>query len=219
MNAEQVNALGGWCELVGVLFLVRDLMSVARYREKPKEWAARFKTGWVRAVAKVRRLMGLPARPVQAHAGAALGQGMALDASAVVIPEPYEPRPELTVEDQIAELGRLLNKLGDAIGQEQHERHLAIAAEREAGHEEVRAEVEERRDVDKLRDVTTGDLGLRIESVLYLAAGIVMTTWPELVADWLPDWLQFRVALAVVLGWPALRFWWQWKVRQGAVAE
>jgi hypothetical protein len=30
-------AVGGWCELVGVAFLVRDLMSLARYREKPKE--------------------------------------------------------------------------------------------------------------------------------------------------------------------------------------
>jgi hypothetical protein len=43
MNAEQVNTVGAWCELVGVAFLVRDLMSLARFREKPKEWAARFR--------------------------------------------------------------------------------------------------------------------------------------------------------------------------------
>jgi hypothetical protein len=54
--------------------------------------------------------------------------------------------------------------------------------------------------------VTTGDLGLRVESVLYLVAGVVLTTWPEMVADWLPDSLRFRVALAVALGWPTLRF-------------
>jgi predicted cobalt transporter CbtA len=43
MNAEQVNTVGSWCELVGVAFLVRDLMSLARYREKPKRWAAQLK--------------------------------------------------------------------------------------------------------------------------------------------------------------------------------
>jgi hypothetical protein len=50
MNAEQVNAVGGWCELVGVVFLVRDLMSLARFREKPKQWAAQYKA----MVARVR---------------------------------------------------------------------------------------------------------------------------------------------------------------------
>jgi hypothetical protein len=110
----------------------------------------------------------------------------------------------------------------EQLTREQQQRERAIAAEREARRQEVRVEAEERerriaevqRDVDKLRDVTAGDLGLRIESVVYLAAGIVMTAWPELVADWLPDALRFRVALAVVLGWPALRFWWLWKSRQ-----
>ena len=90
----------------------------------------------------------------------------------------------------------------------------AIAAERDARHEEVRAEAEERerriaevqRDVEKLRDVTTGDLGLKVESVLYLGAGIILTAWPDLVAEWLPHWLPFRVILAIVVGWPVLRF-------------
>jgi membrane protein DedA with SNARE-associated domain len=62
-----------------------------------------------------------------------------------------------------------------------------------------------------LREATTGDLGLRFESVVFLVAGIVLTAWPELVAEWLPDSLRFRVALAIALGWPALRFWWLWK--------
>jgi hypothetical protein len=44
--------------------------------------------------------------------------------------------------------------------------------------------------------------------VLYLAAGIVMTAWPELVAERLLHWLDFRVALAIVVGWPVLRFTW-----------
>jgi hypothetical protein len=56
--------------------------------------------------------------------------------------------------------------------------------------------------------VTTGDLGLKVESVLYLAAGIVMTAWPELVAERLPHWLDFRIALTIAVGWPVLRFTW-----------
>jgi hypothetical protein len=56
--------------------------------------------------------------------------------------------------------------------------------------------------------VTTGDLGLKVESVLYLGAGIILTAWPDLVAEWLPPWLQFRVVLVLVLGWPVLRFTW-----------
>jgi len=31
MNAEQINGLGGWCELVGVWFVAWDLMSLACY--------------------------------------------------------------------------------------------------------------------------------------------------------------------------------------------
>jgi hypothetical protein len=48
--------------------------------------------------------------------------------------------------------------------------------------------------------VTTGDLGLKAESVLYLAAGIIMTAWPELVAERLPHWPDFRVLLTIVVG-------------------
>jgi hypothetical protein len=82
MNAEQVNTIGSWCELVGVAFLVRDLTSLARFPEKPKEWAARFKRraaqfrawwGSTRLMAWWRRLMGRP-RPVTfVEAGTAHG--------------------------------------------------------------------------------------------------------------------------------------------------
>jgi hypothetical protein len=39
---------------------------------------------------------------------------------------------------------------------------------------------ERNQDVEKLREVTTGDLGLRVESVLYLVAGIMLTAWSAL---------------------------------------
>jgi hypothetical protein len=102
------------------------------------------------------------------------------------------------------------------LASEKQQREQAITAERDARHEEVRAEAEERerriaevqRDVEKLRDVTTGDLGLKVESVLYLGAGIILTAWPDLIAEWLLHWPQFRVVLVLVLGWPVLRFTW-----------
>jgi hypothetical protein len=80
MDAEQINALGGWCELIGVWFVARDLMSLARYQEKREEWAARFKewTARVRAwwvatpvMAWWRRLLGRPNQVAFADAGTA----------------------------------------------------------------------------------------------------------------------------------------------------
>jgi hypothetical protein len=224
MNAEQVNAVGGCCELVGVAFLVRDLMSLARYREKPKEWASWLK-GWAaearawwagtRVVAWWRRVRGRPPPATFAHAGAATARGSAHIAGvATGIRGPFSPQPGQSVEDQIRELGLLVNRLHEEVTKEPQEREKAIAAEREARRKEIQAEAEERergdaavrQDVDKLRDVTTGDLGLRVESVLYLVLGIILTAWPEWAETWLPDWLTFRVAMALVLGWPVLRF-------------
>jgi hypothetical protein len=231
MNAEQINAVGGWCELVGVAFLVRDLMSMARFLEPRVVWAARYTQwaahvrawwvatpvmGWWRRLLRwlLRRRSG-PA--VEATAITATVTASANDAMARAgrMPGPFTLRPGQRLEDQIAELGLLLNRLREEVMREPQERDRVIAAEREARHEEVRAEAEERErgdaklqgDIDKLRDVTTGDLGLKVESVLYLGAGIILTAWPDLVAEWL-DWLQFRVALTIVLGWPVLRSTW-----------
>jgi hypothetical protein len=225
MNAEQVNVVGGWCELVGVAFLVRDLMSLARFREKPKEWAARIKQwkGRVRAwwaatpvMGWWRRLLGRQQPGTVAGAGTA---NVSLTAHGVTQSSGMGTltlRSGQSLQDQVEELRQRVNQLGKQIASEKQQREQAIAAERDARHEEVRAEAEERerriaevqRDVEKLRDVTTGDLGLKVESVLYLGAGIILTAWPDLVAEWLPPWLQFHVVLVIVLGWPVLRFTW-----------
>jgi hypothetical protein len=228
MNAEQVNTVGGCCELVGVAFLVRDLMSLARYRGKPKQWAARFKqqAAHVRAwwaatpvMAWWRRLLRLPGPSVTIHVGSVQTPMTASDATVSTGTARLTAQPGQSLKDQVEELRQRVNQLGAQIATEKDQREQAIAAEQKARHVEVRAEAEQRerriaevqRDVDKLRDVTTGDLGLRFESVLFLVAGIVLTAWPEVLAEWLPDALQFPVALAIVLGWPTLRFWWLWK--------
>jgi hypothetical protein len=225
MNAEQVNAVGAWCELVGVAFLVRDLMSLARFREKPKEWAARIKQwkglakAWWAATPVMgwwRRLLGRQ-RPVTfVEAGTATvtltAHGVTQSSGTGTLTLGYDQ----SLQEQIEELRQRVNQLEKQIASETQKREQAIAAEREARREQVRAEAKERErgdaqiqgDIDKLRDVTTGDLGLKVESVLYLAAGIILTAWPDLVAEWLPDWLPFRVILAIVVGWPVLRFTW-----------
>jgi hypothetical protein len=223
MNAEQVNAVGGWCELVGVAFLVRDLMSLARFREKPKEWATRLKQwatrvrAWWAAspvMAWWRDLLGLPHPKVFTDAGAASTTMTAHDATVSTGRAALTARAGQSLQNQVEELRQRVNLLQEDIAGEKQQREQAIAAERDARREEVRAEAEKRerriaevqRDVEKLRDVTTGDLGLKVESVLYLAAGIILTAWPDLVAEWLPHWLPFRVILTIVVGWPVLRF-------------
>lgn len=235
MNAEQINAVGGWCELIGVAFLVRDLMSLARYREKPREWAAQlkewavgFRAWWVATpvMAWWRQLLGRQHQVTFAEAGTATVGMTASGATVSTGRATLTTRSGQSLEDQVEELRLRLNQLEQEISSEKQQREQAIAAEREARHAEIRAEAEQRergieavqQDVHGLREVTTGDLGLRAESVVFLVLGIVLTTWSELVAAWLPDWLRFRVALVIVLGWPVVRFWWLWKSRESDVA-
>jgi hypothetical protein len=111
-----------------------------------------------------------------------------------------------------------VNQLQEGITREQQERERAIAAEREDRREELRAEAERlgrqiaevRQDVEGLRDATTGDLGLRAESVVILTLGIIFTTWSELFAGWLGAWPPFRVAMFFLGGYVFARFCWAW---------
>jgi hypothetical protein len=225
MNAEQINAVGGWCELVGVAFLVRDLMSLARYREKPKQWAAQFKqwaaqvrAWWAAAsvMAWWRRLLRLPGPSVTVHVDSVHTPMTASDATVSTGMATLTAQPGQSLKDQVEELRQRVNQLGAQIAAEKYQREQAIAREQEARREEVRAEAEERerriaavrQEVEGLRDVTTGDLGLRFESVLFLLAGIVFTTWPELFAEWLPEWPPFRVAMFFLSAYLFLRASW-----------
>jgi len=223
MNAEQVNAVGGWCELVGVAFLIRDLMSLARFREKPKEWAARFKqrAAKVRAWWAATPIMAWWRRLRRRHQVTFVDAGTATETLTVHGVTQSTGTATLTLsgqslQEQIEELRRRVNQLGAQLASEKQQREQAIAAERDARREDVRAEAEERerriaevqRDVEKLRDVTTGDLGLKVESVVFLALGIICTTWPELVAGWLPEWPPFRIAMSFLVGYLLLRTYW-----------
>jgi hypothetical protein len=137
--------------------------------------------------------------------------------------EPFVPRRERTLREEIAELGLRVNELQEEITWEQQKRERAIAAEREDRREELRAEAERlgrqiaevRQDVEGLRDATTGDLGLRAESVVFLTLGIAFTTWSELFAGgWLAEWPPFRGAMGFLGGYVFARFCWAWWLRQ-----
>jgi hypothetical protein len=136
--------------------------------------------------------------------------------------KPFIPRRERTLREEIAELGLRVNQLQEQITREQQEREQAIAAERQDRRDELRAEAhrmerqiaEVRRDVEGLRDVTTGDLGLRAESVVFLVLGITLTTWSELFADWLGEWPPFRIAMSLLGGYVFARICWAWWRRQ-----
>lgn len=226
MTAEEVNALGGWCELAGIWFVARDLMSLAHYREKPKEWAAQirqwaaqFRAWWgsTRLMAWWQRLLGRP-RPVTfVEAGTAHGSLSAHGVTRSGGRATLGARPDLSLKQQVEELRQRVNQLEKDLSDEKLQREQAIDAERQARRKQIQAESDERerriaevrREVEELRDATTGDLGLKAEGVVFLVVGIAFGVWPEKVADWLPAWPPFRVAVFFVVAYPVARFSWR----------
>jgi len=214
VDAEQINALGGWCELVGVGFVARDLMSLARYRKKPKEWTAQVKELAAQVMAWWRRLLGRPHQKVFADAGTPSATLNAHDATSSQGTATLILWPGQSLEDQIEVLRSRLNQLQEEITRERQERKRAIDGERDARREGLRAEAERRerqitdlrQEVEGLREATTGDLGLKAEGVVFLVVGIAFTVWPEKFADWLPAWPPFPVAVLFVITWPLARY-------------
>jgi hypothetical protein len=44
--------------------------------------------------------------------------------------------------------------------------------------------------------------------------GVILTTWSELFADWLPEWPPFRIAMSFLVGYVFARVCWAWWRRQ-----
>ena len=146
--------------------------------------------GWwvatrIAAVAVVRRLLRRPGRSVTVQAGVASASAVA--GSTTVsrgMVGPFTPPPGQSVEQQVAALGALVNRLREEVLREPQERERAIAAEREARQAELRSVADRledttaalRREVGELRETTTGGTRLRLEGVPLLLAGIIFTT-------------------------------------------
>jgi hypothetical protein len=219
MDAEAVKHLGGMCQVLGVILVLRDVLNLARYRGELADAVARLRVRWSTSVARARRFLGLPGRSVTVHAGAAGAFGFA--GSATVsrgMRGPFTPQPGQSLQDQVNELGALVNRLREEVVREPQERERAIAAEREARQKEQRALADRleavaddlRHEFEKLRETTTGGTRLRLEGVPLLLVGIVFTTWPDGVASALPSWPPLRVVVLFLGAYILARLTWRW---------
>jgi hypothetical protein len=219
MDAEAVKHLGGMCQVLGVVLVLRDVLNLARYRNEPAKVAAKVRAWWFTGVAAARRFLRLPGRSVTVHAGAAGAFGFAGSATvARGMRGPFIAQPGQSLQDQVNELGALVNRLREEVLREPQERERAIAAERQAREKELRALADRleavaqdlRHEFEKLKDTTTGGTRLRLEGVPVLLAGIVFTTWPDGVAGWLPSWPPLRVVVAFIGAYILARLTWRW---------
>jgi hypothetical protein len=212
MDAGAVNTAGGICELAGLGLAVREYLAALEHQGQLAALRRRLQDMWRTIEALWRRLLGRPGRNVVVHAGAAVASVQAMAATVRVTPAGFSPGEGQSVEDQVVELGRVVNRLRDWIQEEQQLRDRTIEAARADARAELHAEAQRLRDLisevdGKLQDFdqrTTGDLRLRLDGLLLLFVGIVFTTWAPDVADhalgWLP-WPFFYLALIGYVVW------------------
>jgi hypothetical protein len=223
MDAEAVKHLGGLCQLLGVVVVVWDLLGLTRYRGDLDRAVARLRSWWATVVAAVRTALGRPGRNVTVHAQAAGVTATAGQATVRAFPGPFAAQPGQSVEARLEALARLVNRLREEVMGEPQERDRAITQAREQLRGELRTEAGRlqaasdalRGQFEGLREVTTGGVRLRWEGVPPLLVGIVFTTWPDGVADVLPDWPPLRVVMSFIGAYILARFSWAWWQRHG----
>jgi hypothetical protein len=223
MDAEAVKHLGGLCQLLGVVVVVWDLLGLTRYRGDLDRAVARLRGWWARVVAAVRTALGRPGWNVTVHAQAAGVTAATGQVTVRAFPGPFAAQPEQSVEAQLEALARLVNRLREEVMREPQERDRAITQAREQLRGEQRTEADRlqaasdalRGQFEELREVTTGGVRLRWEGVPPLLVGIVFTTWPDGVADVLPDWPPLRVVVSFIVVYILARFSWGWWLRHG----
>jgi hypothetical protein len=207
MDAQAIKNLGGALQIIGVVIVVWDLLNVHQYLGDLTRLRAWLQTRRVRVGGWLRRLLRRPGRAVDASAQAA--SGMVIAAGAVTVrtaPGPFVPRPDLSPAEQFAAQAEYLNRLRDWIMREVQQRDEAIEAERAQARAELQAEGQRlerlldqvRREVDRLRELTTGGIGVRWWGLPVLLAGVAFSTWPDGWAAVWPAWLS-----AVALGYLA----------------
>jgi hypothetical protein len=217
MNAAQVNTVGGTCELLGIVTVVWGLVDVASYRGDFAWIRAWLYARRARIVAAARRLLRRPPRAVSLGIANATMQ-MTATASALVVRGPFTRRPGQSLEDQVAELGALVNRLREDLAAQDQEHRQAVETLRQQTDGKLRVEQERadaalkvvREELGRLRETTTGGLRLEIDGVLGVLVGVIFTTWPGNVAAWLPSWPPFRVAMSLLFGYVFVRISWSW---------
>jgi hypothetical protein len=216
MEPQTINAIGGVCEVLGVALVVRDLLSINAYRGDLARLGAQVATRYRAIEAAVRKRLGRPGRSVVVHAGTAEVIGIANNVTAELTPGPLTSEPGQSTEDQLAALVTYTNRLRQFVIDEREGRKQAMAAEHERLRGELTAERERleraieaaREQVHELRELTTGGMRLRWESVPILLLGIVGTTWPNGIAAWWPSWLPLSALASLVILYGVVRLAW-----------
>ena len=206
MNTAQVNSLGGVCELLGLVTVAWGLLDVASYRgdlARLRAWLdARRRT----VIITVRRLLRRPPHAVTLGIANATHGVTSATGSMQVIPRPFRQRPGQSLEDQIAELGSLVNRLRDDLVAQDREHRQAVDTLRQQTGDKLQAEQARadaaldvvREEMAELRETTTGGLRLQIDGLLSVLVGVVFTTWSQNLAARLPSWPPFPVAIVAL---------------------
>jgi hypothetical protein len=217
MDAQAIKNLGGVFQIIGVLIVVWDLLNIHEYLGDLGRV-----TGWLRArraqvEAALRRLLRRPGQSVVVHAGAASGIGIAGGSvTARLTPGPFVPQPDQPPADQLAAQAEYLNRLRDWIMREIGQRDRAIEEERALARAALQAEAqrldrligEAHEEVERLRKLTTGGIGLRWVGVPILLFGVAFSTWPDGWAEKWPAWLSPAVlGFLAACGLAALFCW------------
>ena len=143
-----------------------------------RTWRVRVE-GWLR---RLRR----PGRSVVVHAQAASAIATVGSVMVRTTPGPFVPQPDQPPAEQLAGQAEYLNRLRDWIIREVDQRDRAIQEERAQARAELQAEGQRlerliddvRREVDRLRKLTTGGIGLRWLDVPILLLGVIFTPRP-----------------------------------------
>jgi hypothetical protein len=198
MDAQAIKNLGGVFQIIGVLIVVWDLLNIHEYLGDLGRLMVRMRTWRVRVEAAVRRLLRRPGRSVVVHAGAASAIGIAGSATVRMTPGPFIPQPDQPPAEQLDAQAEYMNRLRDWIMREVEQRDRAIEEERAQARAELHVEGqrldrligEAREEVERLRKLTTGGIGLRWVGVPILLFGVAFSTWPDGWAEVLPGWLS-----------------------------
>jgi hypothetical protein len=212
MDATAVNTAGGICELAGLALVVREYLGALQHHGHLAAARHRLEVQWRRIVAWSRRLRGRPAGSIYAEGGATVTVAITATATGQVIPGKFASHAGQSVEDQVAQLGRVVNRVIDWAVEELQQRDQAIRDAQTDAETKLQAESRRLRqlitkvegELQDLDERTSGDLRLRADGLWLLLVGIIFTTWPEWVADhvlgWLP-WPFFYLALIGYVAW------------------
>jgi Sec-independent protein translocase protein TatA len=211
VSPQQVNTLGGLCELAGLIVAVSDWLGLVIYKGLPQAAKQRLAQTWARVVEQVRRWRGQPVGHAHAEGAAVAAFGFTGTASGVAY-RSVRFDPDWSLEELVAALGEAVEQLRDLLRDERQERQQAIAQVEQRSKAELAAEARRLDDairgvqeqVSKLDRATTGNLRLRLDGIVVLLFGIVFTTWPEYWTRWL-GWLSWPKVWLLAAGYVAWR--------------